>query len=82
MKLLSRFNPRTREECDTPIDPIIAVSFVSIHALVKSATFFKTDFSDRQSVSIHALVKSATSRMTRQHQAYKVSIHALVKSAT
>ena len=55
------FNPRPREEgdvklsnCRSKIEPI------SIHALVKRATFYNYCISENYIISIHALVKRAT----------------------
>ena len=56
--------------------------FVSIHALVKSATKADEITSQPIAVSIHALVKSATAEYYDDNQLDQVSIHALVKSAT
>ena len=76
------FNPRTHEECD-PIRRYISHHLaVSIHALTRSATFYKTLGRDSFVVSIHALTRSATCCLASLILRLQVSIHALTRSAT
>ena len=56
---------------------------ISIHALVKRATYGCTDVANTGLISIHALVKRATfCFFNRDKLAIIISIHALVKRAT
>ncbi len=55
---------------------------ISIHALVKRATYLKSRRHKLQQISIHALVKRATFFNDMINQAFDISIHALVKRAT
>ena len=61
---------------------IIFIPLVSIHALVKRATYEINISCDYIGVSIHALVKRATLSHLRSSGQHNVSIHALVKRAT
>ena len=54
------FNPRPREEGDAIADETNTESGISIHALVKRATYFGDSFVILCNISIHALVKRAT----------------------
>ena len=55
---------------------------ISIHALVKRATFGKKSMVLRFAISIHALVKRATNLKLGYGGTQEISIHALVKRAT
>ena len=55
---------------------------ISIHALVKRATFFDVSFNASYVISIHALVKRATVSAKFNAKRNVISIHALVKRAT
>ena len=55
---------------------------ISIHTLVKRATFKKLFFTSVTTISIHALVKRATKKKKPTKLKYGISIHALVKRAT
>ena len=55
---------------------------ISIHALVKRATFTNHDKNTTVSISIHALVKRATGINAKGDIIKGISIHALVKRAT
>ena len=55
---------------------------ISIHALVKRATFFDVSFNASYVISIHALVKRATNVVNNYIKVAGISIHALVKRAT
>ena len=55
---------------------------ISIHALVKRATFFNDIINQAFGISIHALVKRATDWEANFPDMYDISIHALVKRAT
>ena len=55
---------------------------ISIHALVKRATYFGTSFDNKIFISIHALVKRATQMADIITCGIMISIHALVKRAT
>ena len=55
------FNPRPREEGDSPYSCLIFCQFISIHALVKRATLSPYGLGMWLIISIHALVKRATS---------------------
>ena len=55
---------------------------ISIHALVKRATFFSCQYYAVHSISIHALVKRATYQDSKFFLMLNISIHALVKRAT
>ena len=54
------FNPRPREEGDAFITDVEYVNNISIHALVKRATYYSGDGVFTMWISIHALVKRAT----------------------
>ena len=54
------FNPRPREEGDEVLCKTSAKLNISIHALVKRATTFITEYNKTIAISIHALVKRAT----------------------
>ena len=54
------FNPRPREEGDRTILAWYNKNNISIHALVKRATFVYTFIAQSLCISIHALVKRAT----------------------
>ena len=57
--------------------------WISIHALVKRATYSRVNSFFCNIISIHALVKRATTTFTKlSHSFHKISIHALVKRAT
>ena len=61
--------------------PLLCV--ISIHALVKRATFSKSRSATFVvDISIHALVKRATVINDKQGNYESISIHALVKRAT
>ena len=55
---------------------------ISIHALVKRATYFILTPLNNKFISIHALVKRATKGGWVYVAEGKISIHALVKRAT
>ena len=55
---------------------------ISIHALVKRATYRLTVYTCHFRISIHALVKRATSSKHSGNDFFDISIHALVKRAT
>ena len=55
---------------------------ISIHALVKRATFSGLYAHHTYQISIHALVKRATDNLKLGYGGTKISIHALVKRAT
>ena len=57
-------------------------AYISIHALVKRATFAKALSDKGINISIHALVKRATKTFPGIANAFAISIHALVKRAT
>ena len=54
------FNPRPREEGDISSGNISKTVSISIHALVKRATFKSAVAFSTADISIHALVKRAT----------------------
>ena len=66
----------------TYITSIQGRTSISIHALVKRATFLKVISSKFKRISIHALVKRATNIIIFVHNLGFISIHALVKRAT
>ena len=78
------FNPRPREEGDTPLaEPTSVPISISIHALVKRATEVVINNKQGNYISIHALVKRATIICAYGIvKACSISIHALVKRAT
>ena len=55
---------------------------ISIHALVKRATYKIYEMFYKWDISIHALVKRATNIIIFVHNLGFISIHALVKRAT
>ena len=55
---------------------------ISIHALVKRATYYKQTVQPYDLISIHALVKRATMYLIPRLAYTAISIHALVKRAT
>ena len=55
---------------------------ISIHALVKRATYSSVDCHSIPDISIHALVKRATTFTSAILFIRAISIHALVKRAT
>ena len=57
-------------------------AIISIHALVKRATFIPFWMSPKEFISIHALVKRATNSIFVLYIINIISIHALVKRAT
>ena len=57
-------------------------SNISIHALVKRATYNITAKENHVIISIHALVKRATDIKLEYKKKISISIHALVKRAT
>ena len=59
-QLIRYFNPRPREEGDDLRYSFVILGDISIHALVKRATFFDVSFNASYVISIHALVKRAT----------------------
>ena len=76
------FNPRPREEGD-PCHPLQNLFHViSIHALVKRATYSSLEIRRLYVISIHALVKRATNSIFVLYIINIISIHALVKRAT
>ena len=77
------FNPRPREEGDGfPLCLYSCNKYISIHALVKRATFTEGQFIFNKVISIHALVKRATYLNSYNRLPLAISIHALVKRAT
>ena len=58
--ILTNFNPRTREGCDTVDFLFFASFFISIHAPAKGATLVKFYTSKDDYISIHAPAKGAT----------------------
>ena len=76
------FNPRPREEGDAREEKNNDRQNISIHALVKRATYLTAFFYFAQDISIHALVKRATKGEIFAVVHYLISIHALVKRAT
>ena len=79
---LSDFNPRPREEGDS-VDGLLSASRgISIHALVKRATYVGGRCPLEPIISIHALVKRATEVKCKCCKYHSISIHALVKRAT
>ena len=80
--IATHFNPRPREEGDTKSTTFPSTKPISIHALVKRATFFELVDYARENISIHALVKRATNFCTVTGNRLIISIHALVKRAT
>ena len=58
------FNPRPREEGDQASTKILKRHLISIHALVKRATYADFEQLTGGVISIHALVKRATQRNT------------------
>ena len=58
------------------------ITSISIHALVKRATYRTILCSARAIISIHALVKRATEKPFQFLGRINISIHALVKRAT
>ena len=80
---ISNFNPRPREEGDSPLLNISAIAIaISIHALVKRATTYIEHTTHEDGISIHALVKRATTKSLDVLLQKWISIHALVKRAT
>ena len=61
---------------------VIGAKDISIHALVKRATFNLRFCKIYCMISIHALVKRATDVINMSKYKYIISIHALVKRAT
>ena len=61
---------------------LLNYSGISIHALVKRATYRLIDENGEVVISIHALVKRATPNGKFASDGQKISIHALVKRAT
>ena len=76
------FNPRPREEGDAQQYEAQLARIISIHALVKRATYFGNSFIILCNISIHALVKRATVIAPSGFTGAVISIHALVKRAT
>ena len=60
----------------------IKYNLISIHALMKRATFAFVPYQIQNYISIHALMKRATEGETRLIVALLISIHALMKRAT
>ena len=58
--MVGRFNPRTREGCDTSISRIRARLMVSIHAPARGATYMVLPAAEVPEVSIHAPARGAT----------------------
>ena len=58
------------------------MEYISIHALVKRATYQLPARLRGAGISIHALVKRATVFTKAQYNIDNISIHALVKRAT
>ena len=58
--IIKYFNPRPREEGDALYQAETFSRFISIHALVKRATYAEYEDYERCNISIHALVKRAT----------------------
>ena len=64
--MAENFNPRPRKEGDPAVTKDNMNDIViSIHALVKRATFLKVISSKFKRISIHALVKRATDRVSK-----------------
>ena len=61
------FNPRPREEGDGLRGAFFINGDISIHALVKRATDWESNFPDMYDISIHALVKRATGAARRRN---------------
>ena len=59
---MQSFNPRTHEECDSGLVVTAGTTYVSIHALTRSATDSIGMQQVMAYVSIHALTRSATVR--------------------
>ena len=77
------FNPRPRKEGDINLDFGLGLPCgISIHALVKRATFTTVTARLLTTISIHALVKRATNSYLAYVFSEDISIHALVKRAT
>ena len=76
------FNPRPREEGDDWEANFPDMYDISIHALVKRATYIYLSCLWYTFISIHALVKRATYCDLQQIFKGVISIHALVKRAT
>ena len=77
------FNPRPREEGDFLMMYFsLFTCRISIHALVKRATYTAGNYVKILHISIHALVKRATAPETVEQYIGLISIHALVKRAT
>ena len=76
------FNPRPREEGDGSCRLGGKYRDISIHALVKRATYMDQNAPDTYAISIHALVKRATRNGLALVTRNLISIHALVKRAT
>ena len=77
------FNPRPREEGD--LAKLFAEQggeLISIHDLVKRATYLTGNQTASNAISLHALVKRATGTASRASISGCISIHALVKRAT
>ena len=77
------FNPRPREEGDLlRLSQFRLLDTISIHALVKRATYSVLYVDNIICISIHALVKRATRGDFVLVKVQIISIHALVKRAT
>ena len=61
---------------------VVVVLSISIHALVKRATWTHKVKEFDSYISIHALVKRATDETNAESGEISISIHALVKRAT
>ena len=63
-KLVTNFNPRTREGCDSATSSLVGFSVsISIHAPAKGATAYLFDCFVLSLISIHAPAKGATGLM-------------------
>ena len=78
----THFNPRPRKEGDEKKPLKEVTQAISIHALVKRATYCMLYRYVLTAISIHALVKRATEEITFNNGEWIISIHALVKRAT
>ena len=59
-RMACHFNPRPRKEGDASRKLILQIADISIHALVKRATWCNVCGNPEKMISIHALVKRAT----------------------
>ena len=76
------FNSRSPEESDLKAESSLIKKLISIHALLKRATWRKTSAYVHRYISIHALLKRATFTHSVTRVIDFISIHALLKRAT